>query len=219
MACETFCLDTDDTYSSASFAGETLTIDTVRLVPVNESVPVDRQLGKYHNKTTVVGKTKRKPLNLHRHLDSAVSVARSTILVEMTVNDVHYQPGDHVGIFPANRKEIVDGILERLSGVDDFDEVLQLQLLKENHSTNGKLQIFFSRSLQLLCLQKVVRFSPLSPYLTLWICIWIWENRCHKKLGTTRKVTNLFVTNITNSIFGHYNTADAATVNTFSIVL
>lgn len=139
MACETFCLDTDDTYSSASLHGEILTIDTVRLVPVNESVPLNRQLGKYHNKTTVVGKTKRKPQNLHHHLDAAASAPRSTILVEIAVNDVNYQPGDHVGIFPANRKQIVDGILERLSGVENFDEVLQLQLLKENHSTNGRL--------------------------------------------------------------------------------
>lgn len=141
MACETFCLDTDETYSSASLHGETLTIDTVRLVPVNESVPLNRQLGKYHNKTTIVGKTKRKPQNLHRHLGAAASETRSTILVEIAVNDVHYQPGDHVGIFPANRNEIVDGILERLSGIDNFDEVIQLQLLKENHSTNGRLLV------------------------------------------------------------------------------
>lgn len=139
MACETFCLDTDEIYSSAPLHGETLTIDTVRLVPVNESVPLNRQLGKYHNKTTIVGKAKRKPQNLHRHLGEAASAARSTILVEIVVNDVHYEPGDHVGIFPANRKEIVDGILERLSGVDNFDEVLQLQLLKENQTTNGRL--------------------------------------------------------------------------------
>lgn len=139
MACETFCLDTDNTYSCASLQGENLTIDTVRLVPVKESIPLNRQLGKYHNKTTVVGKTKRKPKNLHHHFGAAASVTRSTILVEIAVNDVTYQPGDHVGIFPANRKEIVNGILERLSGIDNFDEVLQLQLLKENHSTNGRL--------------------------------------------------------------------------------
>lgn len=143
MACETFCLDTDESYSNASLHGESLTIDTVRLVPVKESAPLNRLLGRYHNKNTVVGKIKRKPQNLHRHLDATVAPpARSTILVEMTVNDVHYQPGDHVGIFPANRKDIVDGILKRLNGVDNFDEVLQLQLLKENHSTNGKF--FFS---------------------------------------------------------------------------
>lgn len=111
-----------------------MTIDTVRLVPVNETIPLDVQLGKYHNKNVVVGRTKVKPRNLHR----SATAARSTILVEIEANNVHYEPGDHVGIFPANRKDIVDGILNRLSGIDNFDEILQLQLLKENHTTNGK---------------------------------------------------------------------------------
>lgn len=164
MACETFCLDTDETCSSASLHGEALTIDTVRLVPVNESTPLNRQLAKYHNKITVIGKTKRKPQNLHR---SPGTATRSTILVEMTVNDVDYQPGDHVGIFPANRKQVVDGILDRLSGVDNFDEVLQLQMLKENHSTNGKQKNNFR-------------------LLSVWILLNLHftENRCDKKLGT-----------------------------------
>lgn len=138
VACETFCLDTDESFSSVTLQSESLTIDTVRLVPVNETISLDIQLGKYHNKNVVVGKSKFKPKNLHRQLDSAATVSRSTILVEISVNDdVQYEPGDHVGIFPANRKEIVDGILQRVNGVENFDEVLQLQLLKENHSTNG----------------------------------------------------------------------------------
>lgn len=133
VACETFCLDTDESFSSATLHIESLTIDTVRLVPVNESVPIDVQLGKYHNKNVVVGRTKAKPRNLHR----SATATRSTILVEIMANNVHYEAGDHVGIFPANRTGIVDGILNRLSGVDNFDEILQLQLLKENHTTNG----------------------------------------------------------------------------------
>lgn len=141
MACETFCLDTDETFSSASLAlqGESLTIDTVRLVPVIESTPLDEQLGKYHNRQVVVGRVKQKPINLHNLLNVAT---RSTILVELLVNDVVYHPGDHVGIFPANRSDIVDGILQRLQGVENYDELLQLQLLKENHTTNGKFHIY-----------------------------------------------------------------------------
>lgn len=48
-----------------------------------------------------------------------------------------YEPGDHVGIFPANRAEIVDGIIKRLTGVTDPDETLQLQVLKEKQTQNG----------------------------------------------------------------------------------
>lgn len=101
---------------------------------MNETIPLDVQLGKYHNKNVTVGRVKVKPRNLHR----SATATRSTILVEIETNNVHYEPGDHVGIFPANRETIVDGILNRLIGVDNFDEILQLQLLKENHTTNGK---------------------------------------------------------------------------------
>lgn len=144
MACETFCLDTDESFSSVTLQSESLTIDTVRIVPVNETVPMDVQLGKYHNKNVIVGKTKFKPKNLYSHV-STMGAGRSTILVELSTKDVQYEPGDHVGIFPANRKDYVDGILQRLSGIDNVDEVLQLQLLKENHSTNGMFNLIPTR--------------------------------------------------------------------------
>lgn len=41
-----------------------------------------------------------------------------------------------------NRKEIVDAVLERLRGVDNFDKPVQLQVMKEKLTPNGK--IFFS---------------------------------------------------------------------------
>lgn len=50
---------------------------------------------------------------------------------------VEYEPGDHVGIFPENSQRIVDGILEKLSGLENYDEIHQLQILKETHTTNG----------------------------------------------------------------------------------
>lgn len=137
IACETFCLDEDEQYSSATLAmqGESMTIDNVRLVPVDEFVPLDSQLAKYHNRNLIMGKVKQRPLTLH---EVASGDQRSTILVEFSANGVNYQPGDHVGVFPMNREEIVSGILQRLNGIDDYDGILQLQLLKENHSTNGK---------------------------------------------------------------------------------
>lgn len=55
---------------------------------------------------------------------------------------MEYEPGDHVGIFPANSQHIVDGILDKLSGVDDYDVQLQLQILKETHTTNGTRDFF-----------------------------------------------------------------------------
>lgn len=63
----------------------------------------------------------------------------------MFVNlQVDYEPGDHVGIYPTNSSVIVNGILNRLCGVDDHDEILQLQILKETHSTNGKFNLLLT---------------------------------------------------------------------------
>lgn len=50
---------------------------------------------------------------------------------------VDYEPGDHVGIIPVNRQEIVDGILSKLSGIDNPDDIIQLEVLKEYHTSNG----------------------------------------------------------------------------------
>lgn len=73
--------------------------------------------------------------NLHGQSDN-----RSTILVKILTNDhdISFQPGDHVGIFAENRLEIVNGILKCLTGVENPDEILQLQVLKEHHTSNGK---------------------------------------------------------------------------------
>jgi nitric-oxide synthase, brain len=42
-----------------------------------------------------------------------------------------------VGVCPMNRKELVCGILERLTGITDPDEAVQLEILNEKHTTNG----------------------------------------------------------------------------------
>lgn len=86
-ACETFCLDTEETFSNAALAlqEESLTIDTVRLINVIDNTPLEKQLTKYHNKKAVVCKLKNGSKNLHRN---ASATERSTILVEIIANDV-----------------------------------------------------------------------------------------------------------------------------------
>lgn len=56
----------------------------------------------------------------------------------MFQDEIKYDPGDHVGIIACNRKELVDGLLARLKDVSDYDEPLQLQLMKETHTSSGK---------------------------------------------------------------------------------
>ena len=49
-----------------------------------------------------------------------------------------YSPGDHVGIYPPNRKDIVDSVLERLDGDVHPDHDIMLDM---NHGENGKHNI------------------------------------------------------------------------------
>lgn len=48
-----------------------------------------------------------------------------------------------MGVCPKNRAELVDGILAKLTGVTNPDEDLQLQILNEKHSSNGKKRFPF----------------------------------------------------------------------------
>lgn len=42
-----------------------------------------------------------------------------------------------MGVCPKNKVELVDGILEKLTGVADSDEDMQLEILNEKHTSNG----------------------------------------------------------------------------------
>jgi len=75
---------------------------------------------------------------------------------------LNYEPGDHVGVCPMNRTELVDGILEKLTGVTNPDEILQLQVLNEKHTSNGK--VF------LLCHPLLLPPPPLSSSVLLTHC-------------------------------------------------
>ncbi|XP_073826700.1 nitric oxide synthase isoform X1 [Musca autumnalis] len=135
VACETFCLDPDESLSEASMAlqNDSLTVNTVRLVPAKTKGSMEQLLSKYHNKKVTCCQIKSNPLNL----TNSGNGEKTTILLEITAPGIDYEPGDHVGIFPSNRPEIVEGLLKRLTGFEDPDELLQMQLLKEKQTSNG----------------------------------------------------------------------------------
>lgn len=71
-------------------------------------------------------------INLHGTKSTKV-----TLLLEFETN-LNYNPGDHVGIFAKNNQELVDKILERLAGTSSPNQPVELQILKEKHTSNGK---------------------------------------------------------------------------------
>ncbi|XP_030383405.1 nitric oxide synthase [Scaptodrosophila lebanonensis] len=134
LACETFCLDPEESLcASLALQNESLTVNTVRLVPSQSKVSLENALSKYHNKKVHCCKIKVQPHNLTKLSEGA----KTTMLLKICAPGLDYEPGDHVAIFPANNEQLVSGLLQRLAGVENPDEVLQLQLLKENQTSNG----------------------------------------------------------------------------------
>nr|CAD7260092.1 unnamed protein product [Timema shepardi] len=131
VACETFCLDDDDTFLEAAIAlkSPTLSASTVRFMET-KAEPMDAALSKCHNKKVstcnVAG-----AFNLHG--DNA---SRATMLIHIST-ELPYLPGDHVGVFASNRPEMVEGILARLQSPGDLNVPVELQIMKETHTSNG----------------------------------------------------------------------------------
>ncbi|XP_023704470.1 nitric oxide synthase, salivary gland isoform X3 [Cryptotermes secundus] len=134
VACETFCLDDDDTFLEATLAlrSPTLSSATVRLVGAKQE-SIAKALSKYHNRKVTPCQLLRKT-NLH-----GSDASRATMLLELAA-DLPYTPGDHVGVFACNRQELVDGVLSRLQTTTDPDEPVELQVQKETHTSNGVLK-------------------------------------------------------------------------------
>nr|CAD7592455.1 unnamed protein product [Timema genevievae] len=139
-ACEAFNVEGDSQFIKETFSSK-LSMDTVRFVKAKQH-QLDHALSKYHNKKVSICQLLRKT-NLHSS-DTRVAYlpvfvpSRSTLLLELDAGqEIQYQPGDHVGVFPCNRKDIVDGVLSRLTIRVDLDVPVQVQVLKANNTSNG----------------------------------------------------------------------------------
>lgn len=66
--------------------------------------------------------------------------SRVTILVKLhceTNQEVHYLPGEHIGIFPGNQAELVQGIIARVKDAPPADQTIRLETC-----IDGKLGLF-----------------------------------------------------------------------------
>ncbi|XP_026329114.1 nitric oxide synthase-like isoform X2 [Hyposmocoma kahamanoa] len=137
VACETFCLDENDSVKDAKNALGTmpLTEETVKFAKTSEALPLKTALETGFRKHLLPCKVKETK-NLIKS-----SEEKKTIFVDLRINDeIKYDPGDHVGVMARNRKEIVDTILEHCKDVDQFDRPVQLQILKETLTPTGTVK-------------------------------------------------------------------------------
>ncbi|XP_063359614.1 nitric oxide synthase-like protein isoform X1 [Cydia amplana] len=138
VACETFCLDDDETLQEAKRALGTVALSeqTVRFThPENKAPTLTVALQSTLNRQLVTC-----VVRANKDLGDE-SAERSTIFIDMEPKDeIKYDPGDHVGIIACNRKEPVDSLLARIKDIEDYDEALQLQLMKETHTSAGPVK-------------------------------------------------------------------------------
>ncbi|XP_039747140.1 nitric oxide synthase-like [Pararge aegeria] len=137
VACESFCLEENEMVQNAkkSLGMIPLTEETVRFNRAEKELSLKASLEQSYRKQTITCKVKE-----NKHLGEYTN-DRATIFVDMESNtDLKYDPGDHVGVMACNRSEIVEAVLKRLKGVDNFDRTVQLQVMKEKLTPTGTVK-------------------------------------------------------------------------------
>ncbi|XP_015598208.1 nitric oxide synthase, salivary gland [Cephus cinctus] len=135
VACETFCLDNDDTSLeiALSLGSDTLSAGTVRFVE-SDPQPITKALSKCHNRNVTTCSMLKKT-----YLNGSDS-SGATLLLELdglAGLEIAYKPGDHLGVFACNRPQLVNGILDKLQITFDADLSIELQVQKQSHTPNG----------------------------------------------------------------------------------
>lgn len=66
---------------------------------------------------------------------------RVSLCVELNTGEysgeLQYKPGDHIGIFANNRKELVEFVLGRIANAPPSDQLVQIEKLKEKTTVFG----------------------------------------------------------------------------------
>uniref|UniRef100_C4TP54 Nitric oxide synthase 1 n=1 Tax=Ambigolimax valentianus TaxID=1338344 RepID=C4TP54_9EUPU len=132
-ACETFCLGDDVNIYEATGAlnsDHSWTPNKFRLTLVDNAKDLNicDALTSFHGKTVV-------PCILSERIQlQEESSDRQTILIKLNTqgsSELLYVPGDHVGVFLANPKELVDGVLARLHNSPPPDQIVKAEYLSE----------------------------------------------------------------------------------------
>ena len=66
--------------------------------------------------------------------------SRSTIFVRLHTNgnqELQYQPGDHLGVFPGNHEDLVSALIERLEDAPPVNQLVKVELLEERNTALG----------------------------------------------------------------------------------
>nr|AAS93626.1 nitric oxide synthase a [Sepia officinalis] len=139
-ACDTFCLQDDVNIQEATGAlhgnDQSWSLGKFRLTPQDgvKEMEISTALSGLHGKNIMNATV------IERHnLQSPIS-ERQTILLKLDTrgsSSFTYAPGDHVGIYPANRPDQVETVLSRLHNAPPADQVVKLEVLQERSPPLG----------------------------------------------------------------------------------
>ncbi|CAM9948470.1 unnamed protein product [Lampetra fluviatilis] len=137
-ACDVFCVGDDvnmDKVANSLVRSERAwRPDRYRLVPASEAPDLITALFKIHKR-----KISSAPLISRENLQSSNS-SRSTVLIRLDVHglpELSYEPGDHLGVFPSNRDELVHELLARLQDALLATQTVLLQVSREHDTPFG----------------------------------------------------------------------------------
>lgn len=201
--CETFCLDTEDTLQEIDqmLHDVQISASTVRFVEAEERDMLT-DLSRCHNR-----KISKIRLHTKRNLHSDSRTDKVTLLLELETDGISYEPGDHVGVFPCNRTELVDGIIKHL-GEGNPDKSVELQLLKEKQTSTGVERIWMAHeklprcSLRTLLTRYMDITTPPSPNLLRFFASWA-EDPNDQKILLRLSSDNAFYEDWRHSKFPH----------------
>lgn len=52
--------------------------------------------------------------------------------------ELQYQPGDHLGVFPGNHEDLVNALIERLEDAPPANHVVKVEMLEERNTALGE---------------------------------------------------------------------------------
>ncbi|XP_067911281.1 nitric oxide synthase, brain isoform X2 [Heterodontus francisci] len=77
---------------------------------------------------------------LSRHNLQNPKSSRSTILLRIHTDkqeELQYQPGDHLGVFPGNHEDLVNALIDRLEDAPPVNQIIKVEFLEERSTALG----------------------------------------------------------------------------------
>ncbi|KAB1255507.1 Nitric oxide synthase; brain, partial [Camelus dromedarius] len=137
-ACDVFCVGDDVNIEKANNSlisnDRSWKRNKFRLTYVAEAPELTQGLSSVHKKRVSAAR-----LLSRQNLQSPKS-SRSTIFVRLHTNgnqELQYQPGDHLGVFPGNHEDLVNALIERLEDAPPVNQLVKVELLEERNTALG----------------------------------------------------------------------------------